>query len=93
MDPVLQVGEELEDARGLELSRAVGERVYLLSTNGSSAPLTCAHHNVAMESLRRQFEILSLILRNDLSDRIFCLIMIDARGRVYFATGAAAAPD
>ena len=57
------------------------------ATNSSSAPLTCAHHNVAMESLARQFEILSLMLRNDESDPIFCLIMIDARGRVDFATG------
>jgi DNA-binding CsgD family transcriptional regulator len=49
--------------------------------------LAGAHHTVAMESLRRQFEILSLMLRNSECDRIFCLIMIDARGRVDFATG------
>jgi len=49
--------------------------------------LAGAHHNVAMESLRRQFEIFSLMLRNDECDRLFCLIMIDARGRVDFATG------
>src|SRR5260370_33687389 len=49
--------------------------------------LAGAHHTVAMESLRRQFEIFSLMLRNDECDRLFCLIMIDARGRVDFATG------
>ena len=49
--------------------------------------LAGAHHNVAMESLRHQFETLSLMLRNDEYDRIFCLIMIDACGRVDFATG------
>ena len=49
--------------------------------------LAGAHHNVAMESLRRQFEGLSLMLRNDESDRLFCLIVIDERGRVGFVTG------
>jgi DNA-binding CsgD family transcriptional regulator len=49
--------------------------------------LAGAHHSVAMESLRRQFEILSLMLRNDECDRLFCLVMIDARGRVDFAAG------
>lgn len=49
--------------------------------------LAGAHHNVAIESLRRQFELSSLVLRADKSDRLFCLIVIDARGRVDFATG------
>ena len=35
----------------------------------------------------RQFEVSSLMLRADESDRLFCLIVIDARGRVNFATG------
>jgi DNA-binding CsgD family transcriptional regulator len=49
--------------------------------------LAGAHHNVAVESLRRQFELCSLMLRTGESDRLFGLIMIDARGRVDFATG------
>jgi DNA-binding CsgD family transcriptional regulator len=49
--------------------------------------LAGAHHHVAMESLRRQFENFSLVLRNNECDRLFCLIMIDAQGRVDFATG------
>jgi DNA-binding CsgD family transcriptional regulator len=49
--------------------------------------LAGAHHNVAMESLRRQFELSSLMLRFDESGRVFCLIVIDARGCVDLATG------
>lgn len=49
--------------------------------------LAGAQHCVALESLRHQFETLSLRLRADESDRLFGFIVIDAHGRVEFATG------
>jgi DNA-binding CsgD family transcriptional regulator len=49
--------------------------------------LAGAHHSIAAESLRRQFGNLAVMLRDDATDRQFCLVMIDSRGRVEFAAG------
>lgn len=51
------------------------------------ASLAGAHHHVAMESLRRQFEALSLLLREGARDRPCCLVALDAQDRVECAAG------
>jgi DNA-binding CsgD family transcriptional regulator len=51
------------------------------------AALAGAHHAVATQSLRRQFEAMAQLLRAGAADRPFCLITIDARGRVDLAAG------
>jgi DNA-binding CsgD family transcriptional regulator len=51
------------------------------------ASLAAAHHNVAMESLRRQFACVTATLRAGQGERPSCLIMIDGSGRVDFAAG------
>jgi DNA-binding CsgD family transcriptional regulator len=49
--------------------------------------LAGAQHSVAISSLRRRFEATSVELRRGTGDRPFCMITIDARGRVDFAAG------
>ena len=51
------------------------------------ASLAGAHHHVAMESLRRQFETVSRLLQEGEHDRYSCLVVIDADDRVECAAG------
>lgn len=50
-------------------------------------PLAGAHHFVAMESLRRQFETLSLLLQEGEHERLSCLVVINANDRIECAAG------
>jgi DNA-binding CsgD family transcriptional regulator len=83
------VTENREWTVGYTLSRAAADfddnSIELMTL--LQASLAAAHHNVAMESLRRQFEGVSVLLRAGQGDRLSCLIMIDASGRVVFAAG------
>jgi DNA-binding CsgD family transcriptional regulator len=49
--------------------------------------LAGAHHCVAMESLRRQFEAVSLLLQEGEHGRVSCLVVIDANDRIECAAG------
>lgn len=49
--------------------------------------LAGAHHHVAMESLRRKFETLSLLFQEGQHDRHSCFVVIDACDRIECAVG------
>lgn len=83
------VTESREWTVGYTLSRAAADfddkSIELMTL--LQAALAAAHHSVAMESLRRQFEGLSAALRSGQGDQASCLITMDGSGRVGFAAG------